>query len=32
MLIISVDMMKTIDERERCDTKCAIMRWHNSEM
>ena len=30
--IISVEIMKTIDERERCDTKCAAMRWSNSEV
>ena len=27
MPIIRVEMMKTIDERERCDTSCAVMRW-----
>ena len=32
MPIISVEIMKTIDERERCDTKCAAMRWSNSEV
>ena len=26
MLIISVDIIKTIDERERCDTRCDVMR------
>ena len=32
MLIISVEIMKTIDERERCDTRCVVMRWSNSEV
>ena len=32
MLIISEEMMKTIDERERCDAKCAVMRWRNRRM
>ena len=27
MSIISVEIMKIIDERERCDTKCVVMRW-----
>ena len=26
MPIISVDIMKIIDERKKCDTKCVIMR------
>ena len=30
MLIISVEIMKTIDKRERCDTGCVVMRWSNS--
>ena len=25
MLIISVEIMKTIDERERCNTMCVVM-------
>ena len=25
MPIISVEIMKTIDERERCDTSCVVM-------
>ena len=32
MLIISVEIMKTIDERERCDTRCVVMRWSNGEV
>ena len=32
MPIISVELMKIIDQRERCDTKCAVMRWSNSEV
>ena len=32
MPIISVEIMKTIDERERCDTRCVAMRWSNSEV
>ena len=34
MSIISVGYvmhMKIIDERERCDTRCAVMSWSNSE-
>ena len=31
MPIISVEIMKTIDERERCDTRCVIVRWTNSK-
>ena len=27
MSIINVEIMKIIDERERCDTKCVVMRW-----
>ena len=27
MPIISVKIMKTIDERKRFDTKCVAMRW-----
>ena len=29
MPVISVEI---IDERERCDTRCAVMRWGNSEV
>ena len=32
MPIISVEIMKTIDERERCDKMCVVMRWSNSEV
>ena len=32
MPIIIVEIMKTIDERERCDRKCVVMRWSDSEM
>ena len=32
MPILSVDTMKIIDEREKCDTKCVIRRWSNSEV
>ena len=30
MPMISVDIIKTIDERERCDTSCVAIRWKNS--
>ena len=30
MSIISVEIMKTIDERERCDIWCVVMRWSNN--
>ena len=32
MSITSVEIMKTIDERERCDTMCVTMRWSNSKV
>ena len=32
MSIISVEIIKTIDERERCDSRCVVMRWSNSEV
>ena len=32
MSIISKEIMKTIDERERCDTRCVVMRWNNSKV
>ena len=32
MPIISVEIMKIIDEKEKCDTKCIVMRWSNSEV
>ena len=25
MLIISIEVMNTIDERERCDTRCDVI-------
>ena len=31
MPITSVEIMKTIDEREICDTRCVIVRWTNSK-
>ena len=30
MLIVSIEIGKIIDETERCDTKCVVMRWSNS--
>ena len=32
MPIISIEVMKTIDERGRFDTRCVVMRWGNSEV
>ena len=32
MATISVETMKTIDDRVRCDTKCLLMRWSNSKV
>ena len=32
MMIVSVEIMKIIDERERCDTSCVVMKWSNSEV
>ena len=32
MLIISIEVMKTIDERERSKTRCIVMRWGNSKV
>ena len=32
MPIISVELMKIIDERQRCDTRCVVMRWSNREV
>ena len=32
MPIIRVEIMKIIDERERCDTRCAGVRWSNTEI
>ena len=32
MSIISVEILKKIDEREGYDTRCAVMRWSSSEV
>ena len=32
MTIFKVEIMNTIDKRERCDTKCALMRWNDSKV
>ena len=32
MPIISLEILKTIDEREGCDTRCVEMRWSSSEV
>ena len=32
MPIISVEIMKTIDERKSCDTSCVVMWWSNSKL
>ena len=32
MLITGAEIMKTIDEWERCDPRCVAMRWSNSEV
>ena len=32
MLIISVEILKIIDERERYDTSCDVIRWSSSEV
>ena len=32
MPIISVEIVKTINARERCDTRCVVMRWSNSKV
>ena len=32
MPIISVEIVKTIDEREKCDTRCVVMRWSNCKV
>ena len=31
MPIISVEIIKIIDGREKCDTKCLVMRWSDSK-
>ena len=30
MLIISIEIIKKMDERERCDTRCVVIRWNNN--
>ena len=30
MLLISIEITKIVDEKERGDTRCAVMRWSNS--
>ena len=32
MPIISVEIMKIIDVREKCDTRYIVIRWSNSEV
>ena len=32
MPLISIEIMKIIDERERCDTRWVVMRWSNIEV
>ena len=32
MPIIRVEIMKIIDERKKCDTRCVVMRWSNTEV
>ena len=32
MPIISTEIMKVMDERKSGDTRCAAMRWNNSEV
>ena len=32
MPTISVEIMKLMGERERCDTRCVVMRWSDSEV
>ena len=32
MPIISIEIMETIDERERGNTKCVVMRWSNNKV
>ena len=31
MPIVSVEIMKIIDEREKWDKKCVVIRWSNSK-
>ena len=32
MPIISAEILKIIDERGRCDTRCVVMTWSSSEV
>ena len=32
MPIISIEKVKILDQRERCDTMCVVMWWSNSEV
>ena len=32
MLIIRVEIMKVINEREKCDARCVATRWSNSKV
>ena len=32
MSIISVEIMKIIDERKGCDRRCGVTGWSNSEV
>ena len=32
MPIIGAEIMKTIDDRERCDGRCVVMRWSKSKV
>ena len=32
MPTISVGITKIPDEREKCDTRCVLMKWSNSEV
>ena len=32
MTVITVEIMKTIDERDRCDTRSVVMRSSNSNV
>ena len=29
---ISAEIMKIIDEREKCDTRCVVMKWGNGQV
>ena len=32
MVVISVEIMKITDQKEKYDTRCVVMRWSNSEV